>query len=115
MTRAEISALLACFSIWMRPFVWVQLMLIKRAQMRHRRMVMVHVCYATGRLRVVYIADAPCAPATWQCPVPAITALDRLALAPPAPEAIYIRAPFGLLAPVRKIFAVMCLAPPDTS
>jgi hypothetical protein len=96
MNRADIAAMLACFHIWMRPFAWVQLMLIKRAQMRHRREVMIHVCYATGRLRVVYIADAPHAPVTWQCPVPAVTALDRLTLSPPAPECTYVRAPFGL-------------------
>jgi hypothetical protein len=115
MTRAEISALLACFSIWMRPFVWMQLMLIKRAQMRHRRMVMVHVCYATGRLRVVYIADAPCAPATWQYDVPANTALDRLSLAPPAPACRSIRAPFGLVPCIENIFACPVTARPDTS
>ncbi|MEH6808535.1 MAG: hypothetical protein V7651_06755 [Hyphomonas oceanitis] len=98
MTRAEISALLACFAIWMRPFVWVQLMLLKRAQMRHRRELMIHVCYATGRLRIVYIADAPQQPSGWQCPVPAVTALDRLALAPPAPACTYVRSTLGLLA-----------------
>ena len=115
MTRAEISALLACFHIWMRPFVWVQLMLIKRTQMRHRRELMIHVCYATGRLRVVYIADAPQEPSAWQCPVPAVTALDRLALAPPAPAGPHVRAPAGLLAPVKKIFVGTSLARPDTS
>ena len=102
MTRAEISALLACFAIWMRPFVWVQLMLIKRAQMRHGREVMIHVCYATRRLRVVYMADAPRAPSAWQCPVPAVTALDRLALAPPVPECPHVRAPFRTVSVCQK-------------
>ena len=115
MTRAEISALLACFPIWMRPFVWVQLMLIKRAQMRHSRELMVHVCYATGRLRVVYIADAPREPVAWQCPVPAVTALDRLALAPPAPASTYVRAPFGLFPCIENLFARAGTARPDTS
>ncbi|MEH6696730.1 MAG: hypothetical protein V7675_16940 [Hyphomonas sp.] len=115
MTRAEISALLACFPIWMRPFVWVQLMLIKRAQMRHRREVMIHVCYATGRLRVVYVADAPRAASTWQYAVPAVTALERRAIRPPAPEQYYVRAPFGLFTGIANIFACRVTVCPDTS
>ncbi len=99
----------------MRPFVWVQLMLIKRAQMRHGRELMMHVCYATGRLRVVYIADAPREPVAWQCPVPAVTALDRLALAPPAPGCTYVRAPFGLFPCIENLFARAGTARPDTS
>ncbi|MEH6488273.1 hypothetical protein [Hyphomonas oceanitis] len=115
MTRADISALLACFAIWMRPFVWVQLMLIKRAQMRHRRELMVHVCYATGRLRIVYIADAPQQPSAWKYPVPAVTALDRLALAPPAPACTYVRSTLGLFTCIIRALTCPAPPPPDTS
>lgn len=59
MTCAEISALLARFPIWMRPFVLVQLMFIRSWQMRCRRPALIEVCWTTGRLRIVHVRDAP--------------------------------------------------------
>ncbi len=83
--------------------------------MRHRREMMIHVCYATGRLRVVYIADAPRGASTWQYALPSVTALDRLAIRPPALEHNYVRAPFGLFTGIANIFALPVTVCPDTS
>ncbi|KCZ92702.1 hypothetical protein [Hyphomonas johnsonii] len=115
MTRAQISALLARFPIWMRPWVWLQLMVIKRWQMRHRRELMISVCYVTGRLRVAYMADAPRDPALYHYDAPAISAWQRLAVAAPACIAVALRAVSGLFAcSVRAAFGPRP-ASPDTS
>ena len=98
MTRAEISALLARFPIWMRPFVWVQLMFIKRWQMRCRRDALISVCWPTGRLRIVHVGDAPRAADVYHYEAPAITAWDKCAVALPERECTHVRAPFVLLA-----------------
>jgi hypothetical protein len=74
MTRAEIASLLACVPIWMRPWVWIQLMLLRRAQRRHGRELLVELCHVTGRIRVLRLGDAPRAPGMYH-----YEALARLA------------------------------------
>jgi len=77
MTRADIASLLAGFPIWMRPFVWLQLMLLKRWQARHKRPLLVELCHVTGRIRVLRLGDAPRAPGLYHYEAPARPAWQR--------------------------------------
>jgi hypothetical protein len=115
MTRAEIIALLARFPFWMRPFVWLQLMLIRRWQVRHQRGVLIEVNWRTGRLRIAYIGDAPPALDAYHYTAPRRTAWQRLAIALPAPECTYVRTSFVLFPGTGNIFVRAVAACPDTS
>tara|TARA_R110001606_G_scaffold313022_1_gene459651 strand:- start:55 stop:414 length:360 start_codon:yes stop_codon:yes gene_type:complete len=77
MTRADIASLLACVPIWMRPFVWIQLMLLRRAQRRHGRELLIELCHVTGRIRVLRLGDAPRAPGLYHYAAPARPAWRR--------------------------------------
>lgn len=119
MTRADIASLLACVPIWMRPFVWLQLMLLKRWQARHKRQLLVELCHVTGRIRVLRLGGAPRAPGLYHYEPPARPAWQRacdiahalrVAVLPPLPRDSTVPA-FG------KASCLYSAAPvaPDTS
>lgn len=106
MARAEICAQLARFPIWMRPFVWGQLVFIRSWQMRCRCPALIEACRTTGRLRIVHVGDAPRAADVYHHEAPAKAASEKCAPALPARECTYGRAAFILFA---------CIAPPPSS
>ena len=77
MTRADIASLLACIPIWLRPFVWLQLIWLRCAQRRHGRELLIDVCHVTGRISVLRLGDAPPTPGLYHYEAPRITSWQR--------------------------------------
>jgi len=60
-----------------QPFVWLQLIWLRRAQRRHGCELLIDVCHVSGRIRVLRLGDAPRTPGLYHYEAPRITAWQR--------------------------------------
>lgn len=67
--------------VWLWPFVWLQLVVLFGWMNRQQREVLVRVDHVSGRIRVVFVEDAPASAAPWRAAVARVPLWQRDAVA----------------------------------